>query len=57
MNEAANHTLARLKIIFERENKMKKLIALILALVMCFALVACGGNPTPTNTQTPSGNT
>lgn len=57
MNEAANHTLVRLKIIFERENKMKKLIALILALVMCFALVACGGNPTPTNTQTPSGNT
>lgn len=34
MNEAANHTLVRLKIIFERENKMKKLIALILALVM-----------------------
>lgn len=57
MNEAVNHTLVRLKIIFERENKMKKLIALILALVMCFALVACGGNPTPTNTQTPSGNT
>ena len=31
---------------------MKKLIALLLALVMVFALVACGGDPVDTNTGT-----
>lgn len=29
---------------YERKTKMKKIIALLLALVMVFALVACGGN-------------
>ena len=30
---------------------MKKLVALLLALVMVFALVACGGDPTPSTSQ------
>lgn len=34
-------------------DKMKKLIILLLAFVMCFALVACGGGSD--NTETPSG--
>ena len=35
---------------------MKKLVALLLALVMVFALVACGGDtPTPSNSQAPAG--
>ena len=33
------------------ENKMKKLIALLLALVMVFALAACGGTDTPDPTD------
>ena len=38
---------------------MKKYLAMFLALVMVFALVACGGktNPTPTPTPEPEDNT
>ena len=36
---------------FKEENKMKKLIALVLALVMAFALIACESAPAPADTQ------
>ena len=36
---------------------MKKLIALLLALVMVFALCACGGGKTETSTDTPKTDT
>lgn len=35
---------------------MKKIIALLLVLVMVFALAACGGTETPENTKKPSGD-
>lgn len=33
---------------------MKKIIALLLCLVMVFALCACGGNPAPAESQQPA---
>lgn len=36
--------------------KLTRALTLLLAVVMVFALAACGGSGTPTNTQAPSGN-
>ena len=36
---------------------MKKIIALLLALIMVFALVACGNTDTPSTPDTPSSDT